>query len=362
MQRQHHQNDGIADDDSSSSNLEASAPPPVSSSKSTKSNTADSTMKTPKSTKHKVTPMDDSGSKQKQQKKVSQMSLAAFLVPASKSSTSSPFKIDERKNTQSDNSSASGSEHDKNPALDDDSRGNKKSQAAQTLDTTAPEPAGNEETDASSDPETGSKSRFQKVECNVPPNKTSDSISTTLSSASSKDENQKNSDSKPKAARKRKAKKELQVAVDKTNDPTSTNNDEPKDTNCSKPKDSKKRKARKIEPAVADAANEEEDFPPKRLTEADLSAERSFLYQRYQAMKEQYLQRSLDLVAQSRDCLEEEKFEMEELQPLQEGESLDQDGEEFPARVVVNMALLIEGRYGKSCVGVSPFFSKMALF
>lgn len=91
--------------------------------------------------------------------------------------------------------------------------------------------------------------------------------------------------------------------------------------------------------------------PVLSLTEKDLSSERRSLNDKYRVMRELYLKRATGLVAQSRDGLVEERYEVPALQVIQDTNShsseeciSNSDGEEFSTQVVANMVLLIEGR------------------
>jgi hypothetical protein len=87
--------------------------------------------------------------------------------------------------------------------------------------------------------------------------------------------------------------------------------------------------------------------PLSLLTEIDLSEDRRCLDGKFRAMRERYLKRASELVAEVRDGLEEERYETPALRGGFEPESAASeggDGEQFSTQVVANMVVLVEGR------------------
>ncbi|KAL3942431.1 MAG: hypothetical protein SGARI_000267 [Bacillariaceae sp.] len=115
---------------------------------------------------------------------------------------------------------------------------------------------------------------------------------------------------------------------------------------AAKPKAPRKRAPKKTPKAAAAAEKKTPTTsPPKLLSEQDLPADRQSAYQKYRTMKTRYLERSSQLVAQATRAggIEEENFERAALEPLGENESIVDGDEDFPTRVVGNIALVIEG-------------------
>ncbi|VEU33534.1 unnamed protein product [Pseudo-nitzschia multistriata] len=85
----------------------------------------------------------------------------------------------------------------------------------------------------------------------------------------------------------------------------------------------------------------------KKLSEKDLTKERLALLRKYTSMKEMYLKRANEIVGQHRDGLKGEKIESVNLEPITDGTELQTKEsklcEDFPTQVVANMALIIEG-------------------
>ena len=306
---------------------------------------------TPKSKKRKVTPAEDSESKQTQQEKVKQMSLSSFFLPAKDGAGKSPMAavtgsakpaknsssgkkrsaapengsvlenlpsprkrpLEERLEENSDDgdekmkdgdaTSKDAEKDSKLPAADDDSKVEEEGAAdAKPAVDTAMDISNSGEAESSIDDKKGAKEANDKPEPDVV------DLSTESEATKSKPEDGKKGETPAAVAK---------PAV------------KPKSTRKRAPK--KKSAEQKKEPAL-----------PARLEEKDLSEERRSLHQKYQAMKVRYLERSSQLVSQARGGMEEEGYEKQALEPLDENESLDE--EDFPTRVVGNMALIVEGR------------------
>jgi hypothetical protein len=275
---------------------------------------------TPKSNQRKVTPHGDPESKQVQQKKVSQMSLSSFFLPSGdKSRVATPLsKINEGTGVTN---------HQAFSVLEQLISHDKKSLSSSS-NTCSPTNGDTEVVE-----ETQGDGKLDKNDSKPPTVKS-------------------NKDGGSKRGKKSQDK-------DNTND-LSNDTDEIQgedtfvDVQESKPQNkttniitSSKRKCTKKRFASKPKSSEEKATsatePLKQLTEDELSEDRLLLHKNYRSMKERYLERASQLISHAKSGIDEETFEVPNLEKLGEGESLDDD--DFPTRVVSNMALLIEGRY-----------------
>jgi hypothetical protein len=269
-----------------------------------------------KSKKRKVTPSGDPESKQFQQKKVSQMSLSSFFLPCgNKDAATPPSKVNKRASTPHQQTlsvleqlSLPRKRPLNIPSKLDALKGSSPSASdAKTIATTKAEEKFDtdmNDTATSTNGESQHGERFQDE----------DAIIVHLSS---------NTD-------------------ETTEENKPVNVDESEANDICKRISSKKRFASKSKSKPTDEKTKSLSEPLKQLTEVELSEDRLTMLKNYRIMKERYLERAAQLISQAKNSIEEETFDVPNLEHLGEGKSLDDD--DFPTRVVSNLALLIEGR------------------
>jgi len=339
------------------------------------SNIMSSSHTSPLNKKRRVTPNEDSGSKQNQQNKVNQMTLSSFFFKGkNKATVSTPPKTGNNKtiNSRVENGTTKSTNilsSRKRPHADEispttDSRRNDEIETINIDDDNdndndqgnikeekSTEKGLTEENNPTSDGDTGGNVDLEKVKqkvplsdsivsaskdmcsfsINVPVVSTMANTATTAQTTSTKNINiltplarKKRGPSTPATAGKNK-KKATPKAV--------------KTTSARKPKQSISKKSKTPESFTA----------PKTLSIEELPEERRTLIHQHNAMKGRYLARASELVTRYRDGTDEENdFGMIYLQPVTDENELKllnttNKCEEFPAQIVTNMALLIEG-------------------
>ncbi|KAG7346354.1 chromatin assembly factor 1 subunit A [Nitzschia inconspicua] len=296
---------------------------------------------TPKSKKRKVTPGSDIESKQSQQKKVNQLSLSSFFLPAgsNKSTTSTPPPSSHENCTRISSSTKKRkvTSHTSG-VLEKISSSTRKSPRTKTLN----------RTEDKTMPLIRKKVGRELDEDN-------EKLDTGSGDAELPAQDIQTDGDRPQREQNLKANEEEEVVglcnnteeendeetsaggeVSKTND-----QNEPPITVATKKQKTKRRAAAKSKTTVEERSVKEESEPPTRLAEEEFDDDRRTLLHNYRTMKERYLERVAQLIDQAKRGIEEESYEVPKLEALGEGESLDDD--EFPTQVVSNMALLIEG-------------------
>jgi hypothetical protein len=258
---------------------------------------------TPKSNQRKVTPHGDSASKQVQQKKVNQMSLSSFFLSSGNkgSATTPPSTVHKRATTTID-------------------------QTCSVLDQLSPprkRPLNISSKSCMRKESISSSDNINAIEANemerkLDTNAPADKIVTD-------DQSKCGEKSQDKGA-----------GIDCSNDSNETRDE---GTNI----DEKTEMSTNINPKPPEEKVKSISEPFKNLTEEELSEDRRTLHKKYRAMKQRYLKRAAELISQAKTGIEDETFHVPNLEQLGNEESLHDD--DFPARVVSNMALLIEGRY-----------------
>jgi hypothetical protein len=284
----------------------------------------------PKSQKRKVTPSGDSESKQSQQEKVKQMSLSSFFLPAKVgvSDRKSPLASENVKMSGTKRTTRSSAKNGsvlenlpsprKRPLEDAMTKGN---------DVEAMKSESIQEDGTKESPPDTDNTTIEKSDAEEPIN------------GGSAKESEDNSGNEEKT----KGQTDSKVIVDLSTEEEVTEA-QPHDAEeaaaaARKPKAPRKRASNK----ASKAEQKKAPTPPARLEEKDLDGDRRSLHQKYQTMKVRYVERSSQLVSQARSGIEEENFGKQKPEPLGENETL--EDEDFPTRVVGNMALIIEGRY-----------------
>ena len=272
--------------------------------------TAESNTLSPK--KRKVTPNEDSGSKQNQQKKINQMSLSAFF----------PTKGD-------------------TPAKS----APKEARATAASTAKATPPASKKRKHELSPSTKSSQNQLSVLEMLTPPSKGPKEAKKTDNMEDSIQpiiEHDTAVESHPctamgTVAAENNMAEESQDSTTDTREQSHTTSESETTMPASCKKPSQRKAAAKKAPAKSKQAE-----TPKRLTPEELPEDRLALHQKYTSMKEKYLQTAAQLLAQAKQGIEEEAFERCNLEPLQDGDA--DNEEEFPTRVVTNILLLVEGR------------------
>ena len=298
-----------------------------------------SDLSTPNSKKRRVTPSDDSGSKQKQQKKVNQMTLSSFFFKGSNVATtaSTPSKMPNQEATKSPSPpSTSEKTFGMNPAMD-----------PMTIDVDI-ETDQLQTTSSSSDevkpPPKKATVSADKIETSIETNLNHGSAVSSVIIPAGSQSTKMATDSSTKTINVL-----SQSAVKKK---TRARPAKPRNTDSSKGKESSARKAKqsasstkKTKPLDSLATTA---VVKKKLSEGELSEENRALLRKYRAMKERYMERVHDVTNKHKDGLQEEDLGTVKFQPIRDDIELKTKDagqcEEFPSQVVTNMALLIEGR------------------
>ena len=286
---------------------------------------------TPNSKKRQITPNDDSGSKQKQQKKVNQMTLSSFFFKGSKTPTtaSTPSKTPQRKATKSPKNrtpppseakKGETSRAEKSEVIDVDMVPDEGQSTTTPSEESKPSPteiAVKMETSEETKLNDGSAVCSVDVIASAPGTKpTTESLATNAINVLSESVVKK----KPRA----------RAAKSKKNSPSA------KESSARKPK-----KTKALDSLVTNVVK-------KELSESELSEENRSLLQKYRTMKERYLERVHDVNNKHKAGLPEEDLGDINLQPITDDTELKTNDtgncEEFPSQVVSNMALIIEGR------------------
>jgi hypothetical protein len=278
--------------------------------------------------KRKVTPTEDSESRQSQQKKVNQLSLSSFFLTASGKSDAggSPLNVTSRKKRKHATSKNSVLEELKSPQQELLDASTITVHDEEMKDVDLPNSCSNGD-DKGSSPNEMKLGTYEgdPVRRRVDDNSAQES-------SKGKEEPAENNVEDGVAVQ------SVDVAREQAHI-RQTNEESPAVTSiASKRKADTKKKATKLKNDEISVNPE----PPKRLSEDDLPKDRLSLHQKFQTMKKRYLERNEQLISQARGGVEEEDFERAELAPLGKDESLEH--EEFPTGVVANLALLIEGR------------------
>ena len=333
--------------DGASSSIDDTVVCPANTNESEDTETASSSeSSTPNSKKRKVTPPDDPGSKQKQQKKVNQMTLSSFFFQGKKNKTTAatPSKTPPKRARTASKSPS--------PAPKPDKEAAKKSLIRDLVVVPANSNRDTDESQATSTTSEETKLYPKRVaeeadertsnECEEPSQKDLPSSSDTKPAAESSSTKTINVLSASAVKKKRPSRSRKATSNGKENNAEKATKLTSTAKKTSTPKKaSTAKKTKQLDSLATTVAK-------KEFSEDELSQENRGLLQKYRAMKERYLERVNDVTNNHTEGLPEEDFGTIQLEAIKDGTELKTNEtsqcEEFPSQVVINMALLIEGR------------------